>query len=111
MNSPMPEKDLTLWALALAWLHEHTPVLYAACLTLATAVLRVIYRGGTWCQALLEAPICMLLTLSIIPVLRFFDLSQDLATAAGVWIGYFGVRKVAGWVERVADVRLPKKEV
>lgn len=106
----MPQKDPTLWAMLLAWLHEHAPVVYAACLALVTAALRIRYRGGTWCQALLEAPICMLLTLSVAPILEQFELSQDLATAAGVWIGYFGVRKVAGWIERVADTKIPKEE-
>lgn len=104
----MPEKPYT-WAVVLAWLHEHTPVLYAALMALVMAILRVRYRGGAWGQALLEGPICVLLTLSLIPILEHFELSQNLATAAGVWIGYFGVRKVAGLVERYADLRLPSR--
>lgn len=109
MNA-MPEKDPTLWAMMLAWLHHHAPVLYAVGVALLTAMLRIRYRGGTWCQALLEGPICMLLTLSVIPILEHFELSPNLATAAGVWIGYFGVRKVADWVERLADSKLPKDQ-
>ena len=104
----MPEKDPNLWAMALAWLHQHSPVIYAAGLALVMAILQTIHRGGTWCQALLEGPICVLLTLSLIPVLEHFELSPNLATAAGIWIGYFGVRKVAGWVERVADSKIQK---
>lgn len=108
MIPSMPEKPYT-WAVVLAWLHEHTPALYAIGAALATTVLRVRYRGGTWCQALLEGPLCMLITLSVIPVLEHFELSQNLATAAGIWIGYFGVRKVSGWVEGAAKARLPRQ--
>ena len=92
----------------LTWLQEHAPALYAVGLTLVMAILRIKYRGGSWCEALFEGPICMLLTLSLIPVLEYFELSANLATAAGIWIGYFGVRKVARWVEGVANTKLSK---
>ena len=68
----------------MAWLQEHSPVVYAVGLTLVMAILQTIHRGGTWCQVLIEGPICMLLTLSLIPVLEHFELSQNLATAAGI---------------------------
>jgi len=90
----------------LNWLQEHSPVLFAVGLTLAMAVLRIIHRGGTVSEMLIEGPSCMLVTLSLIPVLEYFELSTNLATAAGIWIGYFGVRKVMRWVEGIANARL-----
>lgn len=104
--TPMPEKPYT-WAMVLAWLHQHAPIVYAALATFLMAFLGVMRRGGTICQALLEAPMCMLMTLGLIPVLEHFELPHNLAIAAGVWIGYFGVRKVAGWVQRIAKAKLP----
>ena len=89
----------------LNWLQEHSPVLFAVGLTLVMAILRIIHRGGTVSEMLIEGPSCMLLTLSLIPVLEYFELSTNLATAAGIWIGYFGVRKVMRWVEGVANTR------
>ncbi|MGS0737983.1 phage holin, lambda family [Pseudomonas sp. GG8] len=102
----MPDKPYT-WAIVLAWLHEHASMMYAVGLSLVMTVLRTFYRGGTWCQALLEGPMCMLFTLSLIPVLELFELSQNLASAAGIWIGYFGARKVSSLVERYASAKLP----
>lgn len=102
----MPDKPYT-WAIVLAWLHEHAPVMYAVGLSLAMTVLRTFHRGGTWCHALLEGPMCMLFTLSLIPILELFELPQNLASAAGIWIGYFGARKVSALVERYANTKLP----
>lgn len=104
--SLMPEKPQT-WAFLAAWLHDHAPIVYAALITLVMGFLGVIRRGGTICQALLEAPMCMFMTLGLVPLLEHFDLPHNLAIAAGVWIGYFGVRKVAGWVERFAHTKVP----
>ncbi len=43
------------WAIALAWLSQHSPILYAAALSCAMAVLRITY-GGTRRQMLVGGP-------------------------------------------------------
>ncbi|WP_422775192.1 phage holin, lambda family, partial [Pseudomonas aeruginosa] len=68
------------WAALLAWLSAHYPQLYAAGLSFVVALTRVIYGGGTRRQALLEATLCTLITLGLIPVLEWFGLPQNMAT-------------------------------
>lgn len=80
----MPDKPET-WALVLAWLSQHSSVLYAGALSFLVALIQVIYGGETRRQALLEAALCTLITLGRIPVLEWFGLLQNMATAAGVF--------------------------
>ena len=105
---PMPDKPDT-WVIALAWLSQHSPTIYAATLSFVMAALRIIYGGGTRRQAMLEATICMLLTTSLIAVLEYFGLPSTLATPAGIWIGFLGVKKIADLADRFADFKLPKR--
>lgn len=99
-----------LLAIALAWLSQHAPVLYAGGLSFLVAITRVIYGGGTRRQALLEATLCTLITLGLIPVLEWLGLPQNMATAAGVFTGFLGVKKLAELADRVADWKLPKRD-
>ena len=62
--SNMPDKPDT-WALVLAWLSQHAPLLYAAALSFAISALRIIYGGGTRRQAALEALLCTLFTVRV----------------------------------------------
>lgn len=105
----MPEKTPEFWVLALAWLGQHAPTLYAAGLSALMAGVRIIYGGGTRRQAVLEAAICTLITIGLIPVLEYFGLPQNFATAAGVFIGFLGVKKLADLADRFADFKLPRK--
>ena len=104
----MPDKPDT-WVIALAWLSQHSPTIYAATLSFVMAALRIIYGGGTRRQAMLEATICMLLTTSLIAVLEYFGLPSSLATPAGIWIGFLGVKKIAELADRFADFKLPRR--
>ncbi|MGH8346850.1 MAG: phage holin family protein, partial [Pseudomonas sp.] len=61
----MPDKPDT-WAIAFMWLSQHSQTIWAAFLSLCMTVLRVFYTGGTWKDALIEGPMCVLLSLSII---------------------------------------------
>lgn len=104
----MPDKPDN-WVLILAWLSQHSPAIYAAFLSFVMAALRIIYGGGTRRQALLEATICTLLTISLIAVLEYFGLPSNLATPAGIWIGFLGVKKIAAIADRFADFKLPRR--
>ncbi|WP_443690406.1 phage holin, lambda family [Pseudomonas sp.] len=104
----MPDKPDT-WVIALAWLSQHSPTLYAAALSALMAAVRIIYGGGTRRQALLEATICTLITIGLIPVLEYFGLPQNFATAAGVFIGFLGVKKLADMADRFAEFKFPTR--
>lgn len=106
----MPEKDPSNWLIVMAWLSQHSPTIYAGLATAAVAVMRTIYGGGTRRQTFLEAGLCTLLTMGIIPVLEYFGLPQGLATAVGVYIGFMGVKKIAALADRITDFKLPKRQ-
>ena len=78
----MPDKP-DIWAIALAWLSQHSPVLYAAALSCAMAVLRITYGGGTRRQMIVEGDICGGLALAIISGLEFGDLRWRLGWFPG----------------------------
>jgi len=97
------------WLIAFAWLGQHAPTIYAGALSFIVAALRIIYGGGTRRQALLEASLCTLITIGLIPLLEYFGLPQNFATAAGVFIGFFGVKKIADLADRFAELKLPRR--
>lgn len=105
----MPDKPDT-WLLVLAWLGQHAPTIYAGALSFVVGALRIIYGGGTQRQALLEASLCTLITIGLIPLLEYFGLPQNFATAAGVFIGFLGVKKIADLADRFADFKFPKSD-
>ncbi|WP_439331947.1 phage holin family protein [Pseudomonas brassicacearum] len=80
------------WAIALAWLSQHSPILYAAALSCAMAVLRITYGGhsppdaGGWA-------ICGGLTLTIISGLDFFGLPQRMAISPMVGSAFWAWRR------------------
>ncbi|SDB54329.1 phage holin, lambda family [Pseudomonas sp. NFACC13-1] len=105
----MPDKPDTL-AIALAWLSQHSPILYAASLSCAMAVLRITYGGGTRRQMIVEGAICGGLALTIISGLEFFSLPQSMATFVGGWVGFLGVEKIRSIADRVTDFKLPSRK-
>lgn len=105
MNN-MPDKPDS-WAIALAWLSQHSPILYAAALSCAMAVLRITYGGGTRRQMIIEGAICGGLALTIISGLEFFSLPQSMATFVGGWVGFLGVEKIRSIADRVTDFKFP----
>ncbi|AJO79389.1 phage holin, lambda family [Pseudomonas sp. MRSN 12121] len=107
--SNMPDKPDT-WLLVLAWLSQHAPTIYAGALSFVVGALRIIYGGGTRRQALLEACLCTLITIGLIPLLEYFGLPQSFATPAGVFIGFLGVKKIAELADRFADFKLPSRK-
>ncbi|HHX0995468.1 TPA: phage holin, lambda family [Pseudomonas aeruginosa] len=104
--SNMPDKPET-WALVLAWLSQHAPVLYATGLSFVMAAIRIIYGGGTRRQAILEGAICGCLTVTLISGLEFFGLPQSLSTFVGGWVGFLGVEKIRALADRYANFKLP----
>lgn len=104
----MPDKPDT-WAFVFLWLSQHSQTIWAGLLSLCMAVLRIFYTGGTWKDALIEGPMCVLVGLSFIWSLEYVGLPLGLSQAVGIWVGFIGVKKVASWADRFADTKLPKQ--
>ena len=104
----MPDKPDT-WTFAFAWLSQHFPLIGAALLSAAMAVLRITYGGGTRRQMLVEGAICGGLTLTMISGLEFFGLPQSMSTFVGGWVGFLGVEKIRVIADRFTDFKLPKR--
>jgi lambda family phage holin len=105
----MPEKPDT-WSALLAWVNQHSHVLYAAALSGAVGALRIIYGGGARRQVVLEACLCALITAGAFPLLEYFDLPQNMAAALGAFVGALGMKKIATLADRFADLKLPKRD-
>lgn len=105
----MPDKPDT-WVLLLAWASQHSQTISAGLLALGMAALRIVYRGGTLKDVLIEAPMCVLIVLSLTWGLEFMSWPAYLAQPAGIWVGFIGVKKIASWADRIADARLPKSD-
>lgn len=98
--SQMPEKNSDVWAALLAWWATHQASLHAMGLSMAIAVVRVIYGGGKGKQMALEAVLCGLATLSLIPVLEWLGLPQSMSSFIGGMVGFLGVEKLRDLAER-----------
>lgn len=106
---PMPDKPDT-WAIVFLWFSQHSQTIWAAFLSLCMTVLRVFYTDGTWKDALIEGPMCVLLSLSILWGFELMGLSPSLAQPVGIWVGFLGVKKVAHWADRIAESKFPKSD-
>lgn len=96
----MQEKDPTLWAAVLAWLVAHQPQLYTGGIAAAVAMCRVVYGGGRGRKVVLEAAICSLIAISLLPVLEYFALPPNLSVFAGCMVGFMGVEKLREYSDR-----------
>lgn len=103
-------KDPTAWAIALAWLAQHAPVIYATSLSALISALRIIYRGGTRKAVLLESVLCGCITLAILSGLSLLGLPQEAAAFVGGMIGLLGVDKVRNLAERFAGAKISRRD-
>jgi len=101
----MPDRPETWQALA-AWLESVAPSLYALGLSVAIAVLRVVYGGGNARQMALEGALCGLATLTLVPLLEYFGLPQSMATFAGGAVGFIGVEKLREWAIKAGEKKV-----
>lgn len=95
------DQDPSLWAAVCAWAAMHAAQLYAFGLSVAIAVVRVIYGKGGWRQMLLEGALCGLATLTLVPLLAYFGLPESMATFAGGAVGFMGVEKLREYADRI----------
>lgn len=86
----MPDRPDTLAWFA-TWLEHNWPALYAGCLAIIIAALRVIYGGGSWRRMAIEAPLCGALALSASHGLSLVGIPLTAAPFFGGVIGLLGV--------------------
>lgn len=103
------DNDPSLWAAFMSWLAMHMPQLYAAGMSVAVAVMRVIYGNGGWRQMALEGALCGLATLTLVPLLAYLGLPESMATFAGGAVGFIGVEKLREYADRLIGRKIEKQ--
>lgn len=102
------DHDPSLWAAFFAWVASHHPQLYAFGLSVAIAVVRVVYGNGGWRQMVLEGALCGLATLTLVPLLAYFGLPDSMATFVGGAVGFMGVEKLREYADRIIGKKIEK---
>ncbi|MFI0472956.1 phage holin, lambda family [Halomonas sp. HMF6819] len=100
----MPNKDPSNWHALMDFILSVWPQIYAAGLAMLIALVRAIHAGGRPMKSFLEAVLCGFLTLSLMPLLEYFGISQNMAVAAGAAIAFLGVE----WVRDKLDALYEK---
>lgn len=95
------DQDPSLWAALCAWAAMHAAQLYAFGLSVVTAILRVAYTRGKWQQMALEGALCGLGTLTLVPLLTYFNMPESMATFIGGMVGFLGVEKFREYADKV----------
>lgn len=107
----MLDKDPGSWSDWWEWLSQHAPFLHAVLLSIAIAVVRVIYGGGKWRQVLGEGVLCGLLTLAAISGMEWFGVPQSAANFVGGLIGFVGVKKIGERLDKFLDRKADKADI
>lgn len=102
------DHDPSLSAAFVAWVASHHPQLYAFGLSVAIAVVRVIYGNGGWRQMVLDGALCGLATLTLVPLLAYFGLPDSMATFVGGAVGFMGVEKLREYADRIIGKKIDK---
>lgn len=102
----MPEKNPDTWAAIVAWWGDNQPVIHAVGLSVAIAVVRVIYGAGRTRQMVLEGVLCGLATMTLIPLLEVLGLPLSMASFVGGMVGLIGVEKLRELALRFSDERV-----
>lgn len=101
----VPEKDVGLWVVALAWIKDNSPAVYAALLSITLSTMRVLRAGGPAREWLLEGPMCGLIVLASVSGLDYLGLPDSMAPVIGGWVGLVGYKRI----ERAANIWLNNK--
>lgn len=113
----MSDKDPSVWAAAIAWLHEPPAVLQGFVMALVIAVLRVIYdrKEKAWQRIVLEGLLCGLLTiagtaLAALAIGFWFPSFQAsltlISVGTGGMVGFFGVEALRQLAIRMLRIKL-----
>ena len=89
------------WALLLAWLERHHPLIYAALLACVIPLARFIYTGGSLRRAMGESLLCGLITLAITNGLAMFGIPEQYAPFFGGMVGLLGADFVRAHLKRI----------
>lgn len=96
----MPERPET-WAMLIAWLEQHHPLVYATALSAALAAARLMYSGGSLRRAAGEGLVCGLITLAVSNGLALFGIPVEFAPFFGGVIGLLGADVIRQGLKRL----------
>lgn len=100
----MPWKDPNIPGWLVGFLHYA----YAPVLAFAVSMVRAIHAGGRPMKSFLEAIMVGLITIGLVPLLRFLEMPESLSVFAGSAIAFMGVEWLRGRVDAVARILIDR---
>ena len=100
----MPTKDPNLWAILLAFYHQHTNAINSFVMAFFIALFRICYVGKERkkLRVLVESTLCGLIAVASESVFDYLQMPIKLSVALGAIVGLFGIDKVREMALRYA---------
>ena len=92
----MPTKDPNLWAILLAFYHQHTNAINSFVMAFFIALFRICYVGKERkkLRVLVESTLCGLIAVASESVFDYLQMPIKLSVALGAIVALFGIDKV-----------------
>ncbi|MEZ7766235.1 phage holin, lambda family [Haemophilus parahaemolyticus] len=100
----MPTKDPNLWAILLAFYHQHTNAINSFVMAFFIALFRICYVGKERkkLRVLVESTLCGLIAVASESVFDYLQMPIKLSVALGAIVALFGIDKVREMALRYA---------
>lgn len=100
----MPTKDPNLWAVLLAFYHQHTNAINSFVMAFFIALFRICYVGKERkkLRVLVESTLCGLIAVASESVFDYLQMPIKLSVALGAIVALFGIDKVREMALRYA---------
>lgn len=100
----MPTKDPNLWAILLAFYHQHTNAINSFVMAFFIALFRICYVGKERkkLRVLVESTLCGLIAVASESVFDYLQMPIKLSVALGAIMALFGIDKVREMALRYA---------
>lgn len=100
----MPTKDPNLWAMLLAFYHQHTNAINSFVMAFFIALFRICYVGKERkkLRVLVESTLCGLIAVASESVFDYLQMPIKLSVALGAIVALFGIDKVREMALRYA---------
>ena len=100
----MPTKDPNLWAILLAFYHQHTNAINSFVMAFFIALFRIWYVGKERkkLRVLVESTLCGLIAVASESVFDYLQMPIKLSVALGAIVALFGIDKVREMALRYA---------
>lgn len=100
----MPTKDPNIWAILLAFYHQHTNAINSFVMAFFIALFRICYVGKERkkLRVLVESTLCGLIAVASESVFDYLQMPIKLSVALGAIVALFGIDKVREMALRYA---------